>query len=292
MQSVSIIGVGRVGGALAISLSNKGYVVEKLFSRNAEPPLELIEQVVPAPEVVTSGALEKIDSEVIFVTTQDGNIAEVADQIAEKAEPRGRVVFHTSGTLSSEILRPLAAKGFDTGSIHPLVSISDPSIGSERLADAFFCIEGTARAKGVGEQIVAALGGTPFSIDTRHKALYHASAVTACGHLVALVDIATEMLSKCGQTPESAKEILMPLIRSTVDNLGEQSNAKALTGTFARADIETLEKHIDVIGRELGPEFLDIYLKLGGRSLELARQQGADADKIEQMMKRMAKEEI
>jgi len=51
-------------------------------------------------------------------------------------------IFHTSGSLSSEILKDLKAVGCPTGSIHPLVSISDVRLGAERFADAYFCVEG------------------------------------------------------------------------------------------------------------------------------------------------------
>ena len=57
----------------------------------------------------------------------------------------------------------------------------------------------------IAEKLVTDLGGKSFSIETKYKTLYHASAVTACGHLVALLDVAFEMLSKCGLDEENCK---------------------------------------------------------------------------------------
>jgi len=127
------------------------------------------------------------------------------------------------------------------------------------------------------------LGGKSFSIAAEYKALYHASAVTACGHLVALVDAAIEMLTGCGLNEKDAQKILLPLIGSTVGNLEKQNTAQALTGTFARADAGTLDKHIKILRETVSPEALEIYLQLGMRSLQLAETRNANRENIEKM---------
>jgi predicted short-subunit dehydrogenase-like oxidoreductase (DUF2520 family) len=133
----------------------------------------------------------------------------------------------------------------------------------------------------MGERIAIDLGGRPFTIDTEFKTLYHASAVTACGHLVALFDAAVEMMTKCGLSAEDSKKILLPLVKSTVKNLGEQSTSAALTGTFARADIETFTQHLTALNQYVSDDLLEIYLLLGERSLELAARQGVSPERID-----------
>jgi predicted short-subunit dehydrogenase-like oxidoreductase (DUF2520 family) len=191
-------------------------------------------------------------------------------------------IFHTSGSISSEILINLQDKGCKTASFHPLVSISDSILGAERFADAYFCLEGDDEAVTVGKTIVTDLRGKAFSIETKHKPLYHASAVTACGHFVALFSVAIEMLKDCGLNVETSQKILLPLVKSTVENLQTQTPAQALTGTFARTDTETLQKHLDSL--KTNRELLEIYSILGKRSLKLAEKQGADLSKIAKML--------
>ena len=137
------------------------------------------------------------------------------------------------------------------------------------------------------ENIVKKLGGNPFSIETKYKTLYHASAVTACGHLVALVDTAVEMLSKCGLDETESKKILLPLIESTVENLRSQTPAEALTGTFARADAATFEKHFEILQKTVSVEALEIYLRLGERSAGLAEKQGADKKRLKNLREKI-----
>jgi len=279
---ISIIGAGRLGGALALALAKKKIQIENLAARNFETVEKIAKFIEPPPKILAANDFSEITSDVILITTQDSEIESVANELAAKLKTKP-TVFHTSGSLSSEILKDLRTVGCSVGSIHPLVSISDAQLGAERFANAYFCVEGDEAAIETAEKIVERLGGKSFFIAAEYKTLYHASAVTACGHLVALTDAAIEMLTKCGLKNNEAQTVLLPLIKSTVENLETQATAQALTGTFARADAGTLEKHIKILRENVSPEALEIYLQLGARSLNLAEQQNANSENIEKM---------
>ncbi len=283
MRRVSIIGVGRIGGALAIALSKKDFEVENLITRTPDKAGIISKEINPNANICDLSAIEEFSSDVIFIATQDAEIENVVNQLKKKSLLNQTYIFHTSGSLSSEVLQNLKSENRFIGSIHPLVSVSDPVNGEKRFRDAYFCVEGDKKAVDVAEEIVRDLGGKPFSVETKFKSLYHASAVTACGHLVALIDVSLEMLERCGLESKESKKILMPLINSTIENLEDQETFEALTGTFARADVETLEKHIETIGENLSREILEVYLNLGERSLKLAKMQGADEEKLRKM---------
>ena len=280
--SISIIGAGRLGGALAIALAQKKYKIENLAARNYKTARTIAGLVQPNPNILPADDYSEIVSDVILITTQDSEIEKVADRLADQLKTKP-LVFHTSGSLSSEVLHRLKSVGCLIGSIHPLVSISNARLGADRFADAFFCVEGDAEAVAFAEEIISKLGGKSFSVATEYKTLYHASAVTACGHLVALIDAAIEMLTECGLEENQARKILLPLIKSTVSNLESQTTGEALTGTFARTDVETLGKHLAVLQAKVSPEALKIYLELGERSLRLTEARGASVENIEKM---------
>ena len=279
-MNVSIIGMGRVGGALAIGLPWQQYLVKQLIYRGASA--EDVRALLPTAAVVTLDDLADLVTDILFITTQDSEIASVSKLLASKLIGKP-FVFHTSGALSSRVLSDLSSIGCKTGSMHPLVSVSSADAGPERFKGAYFCIEGDPEAVDMATQIAKSLGGIPFSIDTKFKTLYHAAAVTACGHLVALFDAAVEMMSKTGLSEEDAKKILLPLVKSTVQNLSEQGTAAALTGTFARADIETFVEHLKTLNTSVSDDLLEIYLLLGERSLELAAKQGVSPDRIDSL---------
>lgn len=287
MQSVSIIGIGRVGGALALALPKDKYQIINLVARSSENAQRISNQIASKPQVLKENDFGSLGEDIVLITTQDSEINGVAQNLAEFKPGKETVVFHTSGSLSSNVLEDLSDAGYFIGSLHPLVSISDSRLGAERIRDAFFSVEGDNNAVKCGNEIARSLGGKPFSIETRNKALYHASAVTACGHLVALLDTAFRMFSKCGLEEGQSKEILMPLIKGTILNLEEQSSKDALTGTFDRVDIETFERHLDVMKRELSVEDVSVYLRLGMQSLALAQEDSENIDRIREMKKKM-----
>jgi len=283
MHSVSIIGVGRIGGALAIALSRRDYRIDRLIHRDDSTVnriLPLLPSTVRAERPTAD--LTTIDSDIVIIATADPDIEPVSRALARRLKP-GRIVLHTSGSLSSDVISHLTAAGHFIGSVHPLISISDPVTGADSFAGAFFCIEGDDRSVSAADEIAGSLGGRTFSIPSDRKTLYHASAVTACGHVVALIDIAIEMLSRCGMEKDAAQEILRPLIASTIENLESLPPQKALTGSFARLDGSAVERHITAISKEMSRDALDVYLLLGERSLELAASNDADPEKVEKL---------
>jgi predicted short-subunit dehydrogenase-like oxidoreductase (DUF2520 family) len=283
MQRVSIIGVGRIGGALAIALSRRDFVIDRLIHRDDSTVnriLPLLPSTVRAERPTAD--LTTIDSDVVIIATADPDIEPVARALSRRLKP-GRVVLHTSGSLSSDVLSSLIPAGHFTGSIHPLISISDAIVGADNFGGAFFCVEGQDEAVSAATFLANSLGGRTFSIASDRKTLYHAAAVTACGHVVALIDIALEMLSKSGVEKDAAQEILHPLITSTIENLRSLPPAKALTGSFARVDSAAVERHISAIGSEMSADILNVYLLLGRRSLDLAASNDSDPAKVERL---------
>ncbi|MEP6945788.1 MAG: Rossmann-like and DUF2520 domain-containing protein [Acidobacteriota bacterium] len=287
MHSVTIIGIGRVGSALAMSLPPTKYRIDSLVVRDRLGFASLNPGFGRRAAVVTAEDLSEINSSIIFITTQDREIKGVVQTIGPLIGGEC-CVFHTSGALSSDILDPLRKRGAWVGSVHPLVSVSGSADKAEPFEGVYFGIEGDPEAVAIANTVALDLGGTPFSIETSRKALYHASAVMACGHLVALLDASFELMANCGPDPTTARELLMPLVESTIANLSRQSPEAALTGPFARVDIETIDRHLDQLESDPDREMLDIYLVLGERSLDLALRQGADQARVAEVRKRLS----
>lgn len=288
--TVSIIGAGRLGQALAIALRDSGYPVAALVARHrqkAEKAAALVGQNKQRPVALASAQLSKLPvTELVLISTPDDVIEEIAARLAGAQGGQGSgVVLHTSGALSSQVLAPLATSGFKTGSLHPLASISDPVTGAAALRGAYFCVEGSVQANAAAKAMVRDIGGRSFTIKREHKALYHAAALTSSPQLTALFDIAVELLSACGLSRKQAQEVFMPLLESTVNNLKTATPQRALTGTFARGDVETVRRHLQALsGRDLS-DVLQIYKLLGAHSLQLATKSGLDARRVEQIMR-------
>ncbi|MDI1243767.1 MAG: DUF2520 domain-containing protein [bacterium] len=266
MQTVSIVGLGRAGGALAIALDRAGVRIDYLIYRT-DPPVAMS---FDPQKLVRFESVNAIPSEILIIATADQDIRATAETLP-KTTGLPRVVLHLSGSLSSDELSNLKeSRDVAVGSMHPLIAISDAELGSEHFSGAYFCLEGEPTALNPAKQLVEVLGAQHFSIETSFKPLYHAAAVMASGNVTALFDAAIEMLSACGLPHERAHRILFPLLQSTVSNLRARSTKQALTGPFVRGDAAALERHLDAFEGTIDERIRSIYLDLAERSVRLA----------------------
>jgi predicted short-subunit dehydrogenase-like oxidoreductase (DUF2520 family) len=312
--TVAIIGAGRLGTALGLALKSIGYRIELVAAKRPASVRRAARAFGPKTLALSAhqlrsprqGQIEILNrSFLVLIATPDDVIATLAGQLCDLfASNRNRpakgkntsavrrVVLHTSGALSSEVLEPMRGSGFAIGSLHPLVSISESRSGAELLTRGFFSIEGDSAAVRMGRSIVRNLGGESFTIDSSRKALYHAAAVTASPNMTALFDIALDMLSVCGLSRKQAQRVLLPLVISTVANLESQDPAHALTGTFKRGDVSTVRKHLAALTAANLPQALGAYAILGQRSIAMAKKHGpnpAGLDDIARILSRVMK---
>jgi len=266
-SEVTIIGTGRLGTTLALALAGSGYTIRSLVSRGRQSARKAARLLDADVQVLAAKQLYSlIDADLFLITVPDDQIPQVGRELSEINADRKKItVLHTSGALSSEVLAPLREKGWNTGSIHPLMSVS--AVQDASLEGAFWSVEGDRSAVRLGKEIVRDLGGKSFSIRTEDKPLYHAAAVMVSGNVVALFDVALEMLGECGLDRKTARAVLLPLIASTVRSLQTKSPEESLTGTFSRGDVETVKRHLAVMRNS---EIKNLYRKLGERSLRLA----------------------
>ena len=284
----SVIGPGRLGIALAIALDSLGYGLVSLVSRNRQRLQAASKLLDGPPRLLVTKELETGPlGDLIIVAVPDDQIARVAKELARVKTARPPSVLHTSGALSSKVFARLAKKGWHTGSIHPLASISDPVAGVEAFRNAYWCVEGDAAATRLARRIVRDLGGHCFSIKSDDKPLYHAAAVMSSGNMTALFDVAIRMLEQCGLSRRNAQKMLLPLLESNTLNLSRSVPEDALTGTFARGDVATVQKHLSALnGKDLA-EALQLYRLLGRRSMELVKDKldAETADEIDKLLR-------
>src|SRR6185295_9175900 len=107
--SVAVIGAGRLGQALALALSRRGYPIVALVARHrrkAEQAAAVIGSSGSGPRVLTAGQLAQLPAaDIIIIATPDDAIQKTAQQLSRVLTNETRAtILHTSGALSSEIL--------------------------------------------------------------------------------------------------------------------------------------------------------------------------------------------
>ena len=238
---VGIVGAGRVGTALARALGDAGVEVEGPVGRGERPArCDAIVLCVPDAEI------------------------EAAAEVMTAAAP---LVGHTSGATP---LTALAHAGVPAFGLHPLQSFAHPGV---RFEGAGAAVAGTTpEALAFATDLAERLGMRPFEIDDEGRAAYHAAASVASNFLVTLTAAAAAIASGAGLDRAEARELLMPLVRQTVENVARLGPEAALTGPVARGDQATVAAQRAAV-EEVAPELLDLFDELVRRTRALAGQE-------------------
>jgi predicted short-subunit dehydrogenase-like oxidoreductase (DUF2520 family) len=274
---VAIIGSGRVGSALAILLSRQNFREVSVFDRDPEKLNILIDQFNAEIRVSASLNDAVAGADLVFLAVQDRYIQELAQEISillRDTDPHlqtQQYFAHLSGSLTSAVLQPLAAAGAVTFSLHPLQSLADVAGAVRGLAGSYFSFEGDRRALPTAEFVVEALAGHLVQLNAADKALYHAAAVVSSNFFIALEGMAIKMMRGIGVDSETARQMLLPLIRGSFENLERAAPAEALTGPIVRGDDQTVASHIAALEDKL-PDYLAAYRTLAGLNVDLAAQ--------------------
>ncbi len=166
---IHVLGRGRVGGAVAARLLERGVEVSP-----ARPDLVLL--CVP-----------------------DRAIREVAAAI-----PPGPWVAHVSGATPLDALTPHARRF----SVHPLQTFTRGR-GPEQLDGAWAAVTGEeAEATRHGVWLAQTLGLRPFLLADQSRVLYHAGAAVASNYLVTLYRSAARLLQEAGAPPEALQPLM------------------------------------------------------------------------------------
>ncbi len=208
-----VIGAGRAGGAIATALADRGWAVDGPLGRDAALP------------TAASG------TRVLVLAVPDTVVAEVASAVG----PGDAVVVHLAGSLGLDVLAPHER----VASLHPLVALPDAVTGSARLRGAWFAVAGDP----VAAEIAGALDGRTVTVPDADRVRYHAAAVLASNHLVALLGQVERVAADVGVPLEA----YLDLARGALDDVAAVGPARALTGPVSRGDWDTVSRHLEAV---------------------------------------------
>jgi predicted short-subunit dehydrogenase-like oxidoreductase (DUF2520 family) len=233
LDSIAIVGAGRLGTALAAALRDTDLPVTGPLGRGS----------------VAAGT-----AAAVLLCVPDAEIAAAAALVEA-----GPLVGHCSGATGLDVLAPHEAFG-----LHPLMTVTRDRC---RLAGAGAAVAGsTPRAESVAEALARALGLTPTHVADADRAAYHAAASIASNFLVTLEGAAERLAATAGVD----RALLAPLVRAAVENWAARGAADALTGPIARGDEATVERQRAAVA-ERTPDLLPLFDALADATRELAR---------------------
>ena len=270
LPSVTLIGMGNWGLALALALWDAGVPVREFVVRKKRFSDQKLASAMGAN--LTTLANAKLDADILWICTPDRVIASVASNVAahlqklrrrptsalpsgSRSKPKKQVIFHSSGALASTELVALQALGASVASVHPLMTFPRRIISRKNkirhngapLVHVPFAIEGDARAGMVARRLVRAMQGEAFSLRVEDKPLYHAFGAFTSPLLIALLTAATETAMAAGYTAQSARRRMRPIVERTIENFFVDGPYKSFSGPIARGDAATVAHHLEAL---------------------------------------------
>jgi predicted short-subunit dehydrogenase-like oxidoreductase (DUF2520 family) len=219
VNTVNVIGSGRVGSAIAARLRERGVNV------GADAP------------------------ELVLLCVPDSAIAEVAARVAP-----GPWVAHVSGATPLAALAPHIRRF----SMHPLQTFT-LARGPEQLDGAWAAVSAeTDEGRDTGLQLAELLGLRPFELPNSARTLYHAGAVFASNYVVALERAATLLFQSAGAPPEAFVPLMRRTIENGFELTGPIARGDWATVEAHRAAIHAVRPELDELYETLAGATLEL----------------------------------
>ena len=264
----ALIGPGRAGATVALALVARGYVATAVAGRAPDAPSTTATAACldAKPALVSKAGRH---AAIVLIATPDAAIESAAVAVAPSLE-RNALVVHLAGSLGVGVFDALLALRPDVrvGAIHPLQSMPSVSMGLDRLPGSWAAIAGDPQVVELAE----ALELRPFVVPEAQRARYHATAVVASNHLVALLG-QVERLAVSAGVPFEA---FAPLAEASLANVFGLGARAALTGPVSRGDLATVSDHL----RDLPPAERDAYRALAREAARLAGNRDGALDRL------------
>jgi predicted short-subunit dehydrogenase-like oxidoreductase (DUF2520 family) len=216
---IQVIGSGRVGGAIAGRLRERG---------------------------VQPGAAEP---ELVLLCVPDSAIAEVARGV----DP-GPWIAHVSGATPLAALEPHVRRF----SLHPLQTFTTRR-GSDQLDGAWAAVTGEqAEALTEGFELARLLGLRPFQLADDARTLYHAGAVFASNYLVTLHRAAARLFDAAGAPPGALEPLMLRTIENEFELTGPIARRDWTTVDAHRRAIREHRPELDELYEKLVDATLEL----------------------------------
>lgn len=240
--AVTIVGIGRVGGALARRLRDAGHSVVEVRRNDFE----------------SWSSSTTAMGDVLVIAVKDAVLRGVVDAIAARrgADLARTLVIHVNGSLGVDVLASCHDAGAMTAAAHPFQTFGDDDPST--LDGIGWGVECDDASWPACSTFVESTGGHPvrlMDMTPERKRVYHASAVAASNFTYAAYELGRRLADAAGIP---ADIFLAPIMertqRNAVDALAK-GLPFAMTGPVVRGDAEGVRLQLEAIP----PELRDVY---------------------------------
>jgi predicted short-subunit dehydrogenase-like oxidoreductase (DUF2520 family) len=240
---ISFAGTGNVARVLSRNLHSRKHIIEHFISTDGMKGRQLADCCNAS---WSDNYLFPLTSEIIIVAVPDHSLKEVLNNI-ECSE--SAIIAHTAGSLGLDVF-PQHLR--NTGIFYPLQTFSDKR-ETDISSVPFFIEASNISSEEALKQLANSVSNAVYVSDTEHRRLLHLAAVFVSNFTNYMLT-SGKSISQLAGFPF---EVLKPLILETIGKALELGPENSQTGPAVRNDLNTIEKHLDLLS--FSPEQKEIY---------------------------------
>ncbi|QEC66450.1 DUF2520 domain-containing protein [Panacibacter ginsenosidivorans] len=231
-MNIVLIGSGNVATVLGKSLKEAGHNIAAIVSRNKEHAMELA-RILQADSTTDIKHIYT-DADLYIIAVADNAVKEVAESL----HIQGKIVVHTSGAVSKDILRNVTK---NYGVLYPLQSLRKeinykpviPLLIDSNNPETLNAIR--LLAESISSKVAVA--------NDEQRLKLHVAAVMAANFSNHLYTLTVDYCSR----ENIPFYMLIPLIQETAIRLNEFAPKDTQTGPAIRGDYTTIQKHLELL---------------------------------------------
>lgn len=241
MKKISILGYGNVAYHLGAKLQASGFLVDKVWGRDATKARAFAAEI---QAVFANDVSELAASDTVIIAVSDTAIQSVSEMLPET----DALVVHTSGMMEMDLLKQHKRRGV----FYPLQTLTKDF--PVPFTEVPFLIESKqVKDMALLKELALEMGSTCYEMNSDSRKHVHLSAVFVNNFTNHLFSIASNLL----QEKQLPLEILHPLMRQTVEKAIALSSQDIQTGPAKRGDMDTINQHLALLSKY--PEYKKIY---------------------------------
>jgi predicted short-subunit dehydrogenase-like oxidoreductase (DUF2520 family) len=224
---------------------------------------------VDLTEITTAGK-----PDLVWLAVPDNAIPEVIKVLVETVSGGSPIpaVLHSSGSLGTDVLEPVARLGALTGALHPNLIID----GTEPFPSrTIWGVTGSPPFLELSRRLLSILDPQLVLVSEQDRALYHVAATLTANYPILLADLADGLYRMIGLSHDDSRGVVSSYLRSVADRV-ERSESSGqpidlMTGPIVRGDRETLEGHVKGLrsrGMQREAELLEALIGMARIRLE------------------------
>jgi predicted short-subunit dehydrogenase-like oxidoreductase (DUF2520 family) len=178
---------------------------------------------------------------------------------------KDQAAVHCSGAAELSVMKGPA----HVGGFHPLVMFADPEVAARNIAGAAIAVEADEPLSSKLKAMVQALGARLLVIPPGARAAYHGGAHFAAAFVCATIAQGVDIYRRIGIAEDDALAALLGLLRGATDAMAHSGPTRAMAGSIARGDLETVKRHVHALER-LDAGIAQLYCTLALKTVPLS----------------------